>query len=626
MSNFNIENIGLLVGLEIHQQLLTKQKLFCSCKATENNHYKKTILRRLKASKSELGQYDPSALFENVKSKAMIYYTTKNSCLVEEDEEPPHNLNSNAKDISIIIASNLNSNIFNETYVMRKIVVDGSNTTGFQRTILISQGGSITVNQKKINIQTICLEEDAARLLNDQNNVREYSLDRLGIPLIEIVLEPINTSPADIRKIAFSLGRSLRVTKKVKRGIGTIRQDVNISIKGGNVVEVKGIQNLDQLEKVVEYEARRQYSLLMISKILKKIDPQKITQNDIYDMTDLINLRSNEKLLKNNFRIKLIKLKNFSGMLKYKYNGISIENELNQVIRFFGMDYIFCSDNLPNKEIDKRQIECIKNVLKICSNDGFVILIGSRHNIDVTISYLVKRIEDSKSSIPSETRMATLNGKTLFLRPKSGASRMYPETDILPIIITKEEIKTAKNDKFMSWDESIICIKKKYNINSQLAEQIFDSNYLNIFESICSNKKHSPNFVASILCSTITKLQREGLNLNHLINSDIIKVFDSLADNIITNEAIEIIFRNVMTKKTKSITEIIKKISINQVNMDTILDSVVNNNRAFIQKERYRAINALMGLAMKALRGKTSGKIINQILQKKIDAVLYNND
>ena len=239
MTEISYSDIGVKVGLEIHQQLATNKKLFCNCTPIESDEYPIKFQRRLRAVKSELGKYDPAALFEKSKSKTIMYYANpQSSCLVEQDEEPPHQLDEDAKKIVLIIASALDSKIFSEIYPMRKTVIDGSNTTGFQRTMLVSQGGKLVVNDEEIGVQSICLEEDAAKLIGDKGDIREFSLDRLGVPLIEIALEPVEGEPKKIREIALSLGRLLRSTKKATRGIGSIRQDVNVSIRdGGAVVE-----------------------------------------------------------------------------------------------------------------------------------------------------------------------------------------------------------------------------------------------------------------------------------------------------------------------------------------------------------------------------------------------------
>ena len=204
MAEFSISDIGLKVGLEIHQQLATNKKLFCNCKPIESEEYSIKFQRKLRAVKSELGEYDPAALFEKSKSKTIVYYAnSESSCLVEQDEEPPHNLDSDAKDLALVIASSLNSKIFSEIYPMRKTVIDGSNTTGFQRTMLISQGGQIDLDGDKVGVQSICLEEDAAKLLGDKGKIREYSLDRLGVPLVEIALDPVEGDPKKIKKLHY---------------------------------------------------------------------------------------------------------------------------------------------------------------------------------------------------------------------------------------------------------------------------------------------------------------------------------------------------------------------------------------------------------------------------------------
>jgi len=289
MEKFSIKDLGVKVGLEIHQQLATNKKLFCNCTPIESDEYTIKFQRKLRASKSELGEFDPAALFESTKSKTIMYYANpQSSCLVEQDEEPPHELDNDARRIALIISSALKSNIFSEIYPMRKTVIDGSNTTGFQRTMLISQGGFYKVGETKIGIQSICLEEDAAKILGDEGSIRKYGLERLGVPLVEIATEPFEVELDQIKKIALSLGRILRTTKKVRRGLGSIRQDVNVSIKeGGVVIEVKGVQQLEQLEKVVEYEAKRQHGLLLISKKLKEKNWRYDEEIDKKDITGL---------------------------------------------------------------------------------------------------------------------------------------------------------------------------------------------------------------------------------------------------------------------------------------------------------------------------------------------------
>ena len=634
MPEFSFDKIGLKVGLEIHQQLATSKKLFCNCSPIETDEFNFKFSRKLRASKSELGKYDPAAIFERSKSKKMIYYTNQDSCcLVEQDEEPPHEINQDAKDIAILIASSLKSNVFSEIYPMRKMVIDGSNTSGFQRTMIVSQGGHIDVDGKKIGVQSICLEEDAAKLLGDRETERDYSLERLGVPLVEIALEPVSAGPLEMKNIALALGRLLRTTKKVARGLGSIRQDVNVSINGGGVVEVKGVQQLDQLEKVVEYEAKRQDGLMKISEKLAALDLEKISiQDDVFDITEIMkDCKSKivQKSLKEKDVIKAIKIKNFSGLFGYSpYENIRLGKELGQIVRFFGIGGIFHSDELPNYGIENSDVEKIKNKIKHNENDGFLIIAGKKSKVDYAIESIINRIFAAKDGVPAETRMATQTGETVFLRPRPGASRMYPETDIPTIIVTDEEIKFAEKNIPKSWNESLAELQKTYQLNPQLAEQVFDSDYLELFEKICSDKNSSPNFVASVLCSMIRNLQRQGLDPALLKNSEIIKTFEHLNLGKISKESIEIIFTQIMSGKTRSLEEAIQKSSIGALDEEELVklvDEIIQKNIELIKNQGSHSIGSLMGIAMKSLRGKASGEKINQILQKKIKDILNKN-
>jgi len=581
-----------------------------------------------------LGEYDPAALFEKSKSKTIMYYANPHSsCLVEEDEEPPHNLNRDAKEITLVIASSLKSNIFSEIYPMRKTVIDGSNTTGFQRTMLISQGGFIEVDGEKIGVQSICLEEDAAKLLGDKGSIREFSLDRLGVPLVEIALEPVEGNPSKIKKIALSLGKLLRSTKKVTRGIGSIRQDVNVSVKnGGAVVEIKGVQQLDQLEKIIEFEAKRQHGLVKIAEKLQNSAFKEISNELIFEITeDWKNCQSKiiQKALKDQFVIKAVKIPNFSGMFGYSpYEGIRLGKEIGQLVKFYGVGGIFHSDELPNYGIDQDDIEIVKNILKVNSNDGFFIIAAPSSTINFVIESIILRINRAIKGVPPETRLATPNGETVFLRPRPGASRMYPETDISPILVTKKELEISRTRIPKSWDESIDDLQKKYGLNLQLAEQIFDSQYIELFEKLSQKTKVNPTFIASTLCSSITNLERSGLNSKLLKDEEIEKTFEYLETGKISKESVEIIFQDIMDGKSKTIEDAIKNTSIeslDETKLEEIIKKIIGENKGIIQSQKERAIGPLMGIVMKDLRGKASGEAINKLLLKHIKENLENN-
>jgi glutamyl-tRNA(Gln) amidotransferase subunit E len=632
VSEIQIDKIGLLVGLEIHQQLATGSKLFCKCKPIESDEYPIKFTRKLRITSSELGEFDPSALFEKSKEKTILYHANpESSCLVEQDDEPPHDIDPIAKETVLIISSALKSKIFNEIYVMRKIVIDGSNTSGFQRTMLVSSGGSLEANDKKIGVQSICLEEDAAKLLKDSEDTREYSLDRLGVPLVEIALDPVSGTPGEIKNIALNLGRILRSTKRVARGIGSIRQDVNVSIEGGgSVVEVKGVQKLDQLEKVIEYEAKRQHGLKIIAEKLRTLKIEKIEKkNDVRDISELLGSCKSkiiQKSLVEGFTIKAMKVKGFSGMFGWEpYPGIRLGKQLGELVRFFGLGGLFHSDELPNYGIEESEIQKIRNVLSISSDDAFIILVGSEKKLDIVIDSLIKRIEDARNGIPAETRAATITGETVFLRPRSGSSRMYPETDIPPVIVNNTELEEAKNKIPKSWEENIMALQKQYELNQQLSVQIFDSEYLELFEKICKEKKVPANFVASTLCGTITNLERQGMDSRLLKTADILEAFSLVGEGKIAKESLEMIFSSLMNGKSKTISEAIKSNALNTIDdteLHKILDELIKSNLKIVEEQQLRSMGPLMGLAMKTLRGKVDGQKLNYLLESKIKTKL----
>ena len=312
-----------------------------------------------------------------------------------------------------------------------------------------------------------------------------------------------------------------------------------------------------------------------------------------------------------------------AGMFGYSpYEGIRLGKEVAELVRFFGIGGVFHSDELPNYGIEESDLEELKNFLQINESDAFLILASPEEKIHTVIDQIILRIEHIKNQgIPIDTRLATQSGETKFLRPRPGAARMYPETDIPPIIISEDELIEAEKNIPKLWDDSIKEIEIKYEMNQQLAEQIFDSKYIELFENIVKKIKTNPTFVASILCSTITNLERKGLDSNLLKNEYILKLFELLEKDQIAKESIEIIFENIMSKKSKNIEEAMKNASIESISeedVDKIIKNIVDKNQEIIKNQKERAMGPLMGMVMKELRGKASGEIINKLLLKNI--------
>jgi len=318
-----------------------------------------------------------------------------------------------------------------------------------------------------------------------------------------------------------------------------------------------------------------------------------------------------------------------SGLFGYSpYEGIRLGKEVAELVRFFGIGGVFHSDELPNYGVENEDINDLKKSLEIEDDDGFLILAAPEEKMNVIIDQIILRIEHIRNEgIPIDTRLATQSGETKFLRPRPGAARMYPETDIPPIIISNAELEDAINHIPKSWDDSIKDLQTKYQLNLQLSEQLFDSSYFELFEDITKNIKVNPTFIASVLCSTITNLERSGLDSKLLKNEEITKTFQFLDEGRITKESIEIIFENIMNGKSYSIEEAMNNTSIETINesqLESICQEIVENNQEIIKNQKERAIGPLMGIAMKELRGKASGETINKLLLKNIKNKLEN--
>lgn len=624
----------LNVGLEIHQQLGSKNKLFCDCKIIESNEYDFTFKRNLRPTQSEMGSYDQAALFESKKIKTVKYQSSKNAnCLIESDEEPPRTVNNEALELVLTISLALNCTIEDELHIMRKIVIDGSNTTGFQRTILVGRNGFLEVEGIRVGIQSVCLEEDAARIINEDKKEDEnkaYSLDRLGIPLIEIALEPISNSPIFVTNVAQTVGRLLRSTKKVTRGLGSIRQDVNISTENGPVVEVKGVQQLSQLPLVIEYERKRQDALNQIANELKKrdIDESSFIDN-VTDVTQLLSKSSSKvvkKILTGDSRFTAFVLRRFKGILSFEpYPGIRLGKELGDLVKVYGIGGIFHSDELPNYGITTEDVESISDVLRMDKNDAFVLIGGPTKSLNTVLLELFTRIKKGFSGIVPETRSARLDGVTVFSRPKPGSSRMYPETDIPYISIDEGKLKQLSQDTPQPWNEIIDQICKKYNINKTLAENIFDSKYFSLFEKIVSHTSTSPSFVISKLTEDLVSMEREGYDSSILSEDVLFCLFTELDNSRITKESIPLVIEKLLKNESMDVDEIISSFgteSISEGYVDQTISKIIHENSNVISQKGLDSVGLLMGRCMEVLRGKIDGEKVNKKLIAKLTEYL----
>jgi glutamyl-tRNA(Gln) amidotransferase subunit E len=624
--------IGLKVGLEIHQQLDTAEKLFCSCKPElfkEDPDF--TFLRRLRPTQSELGQVDPAAFFEFQKGVKILYEANREtSCLVEMDEEPPHNLNKEAVEIALTIALMTKAKPADEIHVMRKTVIDGSNTTGFQRTCIIALDGSIEVDGKNIPTQLVALEEDAARKIGEEEGGRvlRYRIDRLGVPLIEVTTAPVLYSPQEAEKTALVIGRILRATGKVKRGLGTIRQDLNISIPDGALIEIKGVQELELVSKVIEYEVGRQLTLLKIKEELNKrglneanIKDEFVDATNIFEKTKC---KVIQKGLEGKKRVLAVKLPKFAGLLKTELApGTRLGTEMADRARFWGrVGGIFHTDELPAYGITNEEVTQLRHVMKVADQDAVVFVVDTVENATEALKAVTERAREALKKIPEETRAANPDGTTRYMRPRPGAARMYPETDVPPIQVTDDYLARLKAQLPELPEQKMARLMKEYGLNQKLAKQVLDSEYAQLFETVAKETKVSPTVVAAALTETFKSLRREGLEIQNISDQQILELFKLIANGKATKEAVPNIISWLAKHENASVQDALENLGLgmlSETQLEQLIDDLLKENKSLVDKSGKGAFGALMGIIMKKIRGKADAELVARVLKKKLE-------
>jgi len=565
------EKIGLKVGLEIHQQLNTSAKLFCNCQPELFKEQPEiTFLRRLRPTQSELGQIDPAAYFEFQKGVKILYEANRaTSCLVEMDEEPPHPLNLEAVNTVLAVALMVKAKPMDEIHVMRKTVIDGSNTTGFQRTCVVALNGEIKVGEKTVPIQHAGLEEDAARKTGEEEgNIIRYRIDRLGIPLIEVATAPVIKSPKEAEEVAFAIGRILRATGKVMRGLGTIRQDINISIPNGALTEIKGLQELELVPLVVEYEVQRQLNLLKIIEELRKmgVKEEDIKEEfcNVHDVFKGTKCKVVRKALDKNQQVLAVKLPKFNGFLKRELMpGIRLGTEMADRARFWGrVGGIFHTDEMPAHGITAEEIEELKKAVKAEEQDAVVFVADSPENSRDALKAVVERAREATKHVPEETRGPNPDGTTRYMRPRPGAARMYPETDIPPTQITEEHIRKVRSHLPEFPEQKLERLIKEYKLNQKLAKQVLDSEYGELFEIVVKESNVSPTTVAAFMTETLKALKRDGVQVEKVSENKIREIFRGIGSEKLTKEAIPDIVSWLSQHEDESVQEAINSIGL----------------------------------------------------------------
>jgi len=623
--------VGLKVGLEIHQQLNVHSKLFCSCPPELFKEEPEiTFLRRLRPTQSELGQIDPAAYFEFQKGVKIVYEANKaTSCLVEMDEEPPHPINLDSVGVVLTAALMMNMQPVDEVHVMRKTVIDGSNTTGFQRTCIIALDGWIKVGEKTIPMQAASLEEDAARKTTtlDEGKTTCYRIDRLGIPLIEVATAPVIYSPVEAQEVAFAIGSILRDTGKVMRGLGTIRQDLNVSLPNGALIEIKGVQELELISIVVEYEVQRQLGLISVKEELvnRGVKTEAIKQ-DFVDVSNIFNgtkCKVIRKAVDKKQKVLAVKLQKFGGLLKRELMpDFRVGTELSDRAKFWGrVGGIFHTDEMPNYGITSEEVEALQKAVNAEKDDAVVFVADTEENVYDALKAVVERAQEAIIGIPAETRTAKDDGTTRYMRPRPGAARMYPETDIPPAPITDEIVQKVRNNLPEPNDKKVARLIKEYGLNEKLAKQLPDSEYNLLFEEIVKQTGIQASTVAAFLTETVKALKREGVQVENVSEDQIRIIFKSVGTGELAKEAIADVFSWLSKNNGKDIKHAVDALGLKmftETDLALIVDRIVAANKQTTDKLGKNAYGVLMGAVMKEVRGKANPELVAKLLQKRL--------
>lgn len=503
------DRIGFMSGLEVHQQLLTKEKLFCHCPAglyNKSQVYDAEIVRHMRPTLSELGEYDGTALME-FKTRKEIIYRLKNetACTYEVDDTPPFPINPEALEIAIEISLLSKLNIVGEVHITRKQYLDGSIPTGFQRTAIIGVEGEIELRHKKIRLIQLSIEEDSCREISDIGHTRIYKTDRLGMPLIETVTYPDCVNPDEVREACDYIRFLNRSTGKVRTGIGSGRQDVNVSCRGGSRVEIKGVAHTKWIPELTHNEAFRQWSLLLLrDELLSRqlsAESWKLQQFELNPDHDQFMYAPIAQAIAQGQQMVLVKLPACKGALAHftqpeKMFADEISDRL-KVIACLEKPNMLHSEMLE-QVLSAEEWKYLQKIAASTTEDALILIWGPREDIPTAIETIEERFHMAMQGVPNETRKALTDGTTIFERVLPGADRMYPDTDSAPIPLEDEAIDQLKkrlpNDIIERYDQL-----KKWDVPEDTYTYIFSKNLYPLLEEIVQDHGFSPKLVGTFI-------------------------------------------------------------------------------------------------------------------------------
>lgn len=621
MTPEDYDKVGFKSGLEVHQQLLTEKKLFCRCPAGNySENYNAEILRHMRPTLSELGEYDGTALMEFKTKKEIIYRINYDTvCTYEMDDTPPFMMNSNALDVAMEIAMLYNSHIVDEVHIARKQYLDGSIPTGFQRTAIVSVGGQLPYKEKSINLIQMSIEEDSCREVSDFGHRRVYITDRLGMPLIETVTHPEMKTPQEVAEVNQVIRKISRSTGKVRTGIGAGRQDVNVSVHGGTRIEIKGVSKINTIPLLTYNESMRQWNLLKLRQELwnRGINEDTFSSRN-EDITKIMRRSRFQPIndaVARGLKVRCVVLRGYKDLLRWQtQTDTYFSREISDRVRV-----IACLSTLPNimhsdsmsESMPSSEWSMIKKAVGATENDTLVLVWGDDQDSVTGANEIIIRAKEAAIGIPSETRQALPDGTNGFERILPGPERMYPDTDLPPIRITQERFDTIKSGLPRSiWNR--ILSYQAMGLPEKLSEEIAGSPHANTFEQLVNELKVDPKFASFVLIDFIKRLKKEGLDCTLLTQANYFEIFQKYQNGDLVKEGILKTIRTALEKGMYS-SEILPTPCINP-ELSVIIDEGKKKlqNIPINKPEHQKEI--LMGIIMPKLCGRISGKHVSELL------------
>jgi len=635
MESFDYASVGLISGLEVHQQLLTSQKLFCHCPAgiyTEDHDG--VVLRHMRPTLSELGVYDGTALMEFKTRKEIVYLLNKlNVCTYEMDDTPPFLVNQEAIDVAIELCLMMNMDIIDEVHIARKQYLDGSIPTGFQRTAIVGVNGYLPFRGRKLTVTHVSVEEDSCREVNDKGHRVVWRTDRLGMPLTETVTGPDLRTPEEVRDAILLCGLVARSTRHVRTGIGASRQDVNVSVRGGSRVEIKGVPRAGYAVKLVHNEAIRQFNLLKLRdelhrRGLKSPDAVRMQAHDVSDILGNVELDFLQRTFRAGGKAFAVKIEGVARLAQHPTQpDTSFLDELSGRIRVIAcldeQPIVLSGASLPEFSNRAWVIDRLRKRLGAGEQDEFFIVFGPEEDCRTAAEEIRLRFCDATEGVPQETRQALTGGFTTFERILPGPDRMYPDTDSPPTRVTTERIAGIRGRlKPTPWERS--ARYGSWRVPEETTHFLIRRGGAEIVDTVVE-KTGVDGLVAAIEIGQRAKaLKRAGIPVERLGAGEWVEIFDLFTGGRIPKEAIPVIASRMAKDQLNAVQAadaeevMILRRERWQSEMDRLTMHGYNAEKGDDAAKRLRF---LAGRAMRKLKYKAPAKEVVEYLRTSIEEV-----